>query len=168
MYSKRVSKSWLRFVALVLFFSSVAFADSKAPEKIQSAMFLKVFAMSTSLSGTVDVHVMGSSSMASEFEKLSGKTSGKVTIGKVSEGASIPSGVKIIYVGSEKDLAAALKFAAANGALTISGEPGLSRKGISLSLVVQSNKPRFLIDRKRNSVEKMTWDGGISKLATDL
>jgi hypothetical protein len=139
-----------------------------APFALQAAIILKVLAFNNTISsgGAITVYVSGSPDFAAEMKKAAGKAVGAATIGKIVEGAGLPSEKpSVIYVGTESSLAEILAYTKSNKILSISGNPALVSKNVSLVIGVSESKPKILLNLSSSKDEGIDWNPAILKVA---
>jgi hypothetical protein len=142
-----------------------------APVALQAALFLKLLAFNKNISsgGTITIFVEGSSDFAAEMKKAEGKPVGGATIGKVAEGSGAPSEKpSVVYIGSEAANTKLLEYTKANKILSITGNPGLISKGVTLSVGTSEGKPKIMLNLSSSKEEGIDWNPAILKVAATI
>jgi hypothetical protein len=158
-------------VLLSLFGAGFCGDVETAPVTIQAAIFLKLLAFDKNISagGTITIYVAGSADFAAEMKKAEGKTVGGATIGKVVEGTGAPSEKpSVIYIGSESSLASLVAFTRGNKILSITGNPDLVAKDVTLGVGVSEGKPKILLNLSASKEEGIDWNPAILKIAAAI
>jgi hypothetical protein len=139
-----------------------------APITLQAAIILKVLAFNNNISsgGAITVYVSGAPDFAAEMKKAVGKPVGAATVGKVIEGAGPPSEKpSVVFVGTESSLTEILTYTKNNKILSISGNPALVSKNVSLVIGVSESKPKILLNLSSSKDEGIDWNPAILKVA---
>jgi hypothetical protein len=142
-----------------------------APAALQAALFLKLlgFNKNISSSGTISIYVVGSSDFAAEMKKAEGKPVGNATIGKVVEGTGAPSEKpSVIYIGSESSLSQILTYTKANKILSMTGNPDLVSKDVTLAVGTSEGKPKIMLNLSSSKEEGIDWNPAILKVAATI
>lgn len=143
-------KNGIKLITCLFILAQFTFAQSKAPENIQAAMFIKVLGLNKNLSGDINIHVMDNDQFVTELKKQIGKKVG---------------GGVLKSVNSEGQMGAVTTFTQANKAISITGEPSLVKAGISLGIGVLANKPKVIFNVNSAKAEGSAWNPAIFKLA---
>jgi hypothetical protein len=165
---KKGSMKWLTIAALLLTSTTYAGAVSPAPHKFQAALFLKILAFNKNIIGGGDltIHVVGDSKFAAAMKAAVGKKVGKSTIASVVDGADVPAGsVAAVYVSDPSKVASVTAYAQKNSVLSITGNPDLVAKGISLGVGVAGGKPKIMLNISSSKDEKINWNPAILRIA---
>ncbi|MBN1980039.1 MAG: YfiR family protein [Chitinivibrionales bacterium] len=137
-----------------------------APVNIQAAMFIKLLAFDKNLNGSIVVWVIGEDGFAVELKKGVGKEVGAATLGDVKSGAGLPADKpQVIYVNDSKLIADVIAYTRANKILTITGNPELVAKGVTLGIGVSEGKPKILLNISSSKEEEIDWNPAILKIA---
>jgi hypothetical protein len=159
-----VVKKKIILISILLFtaglYPASAPADDYEPAsvKIQSALFIKVLGFNVSLDRKVAVYVMGDEDFAGEFKTLVGYEIGEGKLVSVRKGSSLPATVPdVLYIGDDVDVRKALLFTEENRVMSISGNPELIGRGISLIIAVHDGKPKLIIDTEGSIREGVEW-----------
>ena len=142
-----------------------------APAAVQAAIFLKLMAFDKTIisGGDITIYVVGSPDFAAEMKKAVGKPVGAATIAKVSEGTGAPSEKpSIIYIGSESSISDLLAYTKANKILSITGNPALISKDVSLTVGVSEGKPKIMLNLSASKDEGIDWNPAILKVAATI
>lgn len=158
-------KNGLKLISCLFILAQFTFAQSKAPENIQAAMFIKVLGLNKNLSGDINIHVMDNDQFVTELKKQIGKKVGGGVLKSVSSGGTITPGSQVVYVNSEGQMGAVTTYTQANKAISITGEPSLVKAGISLGIGVLANKPKVIFNVNSAKAEGSAWNPAIFKLA---
>lgn len=141
---------------------------SIAPADIQAALTLKLLAFHEKLasSGNITVYVVGGSEYAQNLKKAIGKTVGSSKLSSVIEGDEAP-GEKpsVIYLGNSSKLDDILSYSRSNDILSITGDPSLISKGVTLGFGVSKEKPKILLNLSSSKLEDINWNPAILKIA---
>lgn len=140
-----------------------------APIPIQAAIFLKLMEFDKNISsgGTITIYVVGSPDFAAAMKKAEGKAVGAATIGKVIEGTGVPTEKpSVIYIGSESVLSQLQTYTSTNKVLSITGNPELVAKGVSMSVGISDGKPKIMLNLSASKDEGIDWNPAILKVAT--
>ena len=144
-------------------------AVEPAPVNVQVAVLIKVLAFDKSLSGDVTLHVIGSSEFAAAVKAQEGAAIGAAKLAKVTEGdAAAAAGAGIVFINDAAQLDAALAYTRGNGAISITGEPDLVSKGVSLGVGLEGGKPKILVNAGASKLENVKWNPAILKIATKV
>lgn len=150
---------------IILTLLQMSYAQSKAPQNIQAALFIKVLGLNKNLAGDITLHVMDNPSFANEMKKHLGKKVGTGTLKSVTSGATINPQAKVVYFSNQGNLSTSTSFTKANKAISITGDPSLVKGGASLGIGVISNKPKILININSAKAEGSAWNPAIFKIA---
>lgn len=173
MFIKKIITNCLVATMTMFFLSQPGFCEDfgTAPVSLQAALFLKLLAFDKNISssGTVTVYVVGSPEFASEMKNAEGKPIGSATLGKVIEGPNVPSEKpSVIYIGSESSLAEILTYTKGNKILSITGNPVLISKDVSLFVGVSEGKPKIMLNLSSSKDEGIDWNPAILKVAATI
>ena len=142
--------------------------DGRLDVELQAALLTKVTEFVTSMDDQVSVYVLGSRGFAKDLKSAIGRKDGKKRIVSVESGDELPAGSpSILYVGNAKVLDQAIQFCRAHGVLSVTGDPALVKRGISLGfgLDEEDAKPKILINRNASKEENVSWNPAIFKFA---
>jgi len=160
------------FVCLALIVRTVWSEEiGAAPAALQAAIFLKLLAFDKNIasSGAVTIYVAGSPEFAAEMKKAEGKPVGGATIEKVVEGSGVPSEKpSVIYIGSESVAGPLLAYSKGNKVLSITGNPDLASKGVTLTVGTSEGKPKILLNLSTSKDEGIDWNPAILKVAATI
>lgn len=141
---------------------------SVAPADIQAALTLKLLAFHEKLSSSsnITVYVVNGSEYAHILKKAIGKPIGSSTLSSVIEGDDVP-GEKpsVIYLGNSSKLDDILSYSRSNDILSITGDPSLISKGVTLGFGVSQEKPKILLNLSSSKLEDINWNPAILKVA---
>ncbi len=166
--TKRRIGSFILLFSAVAAFGLPAMAQSKAPAKIQAALFMKVLGFYTNLGGDpFTIHVVGAPDVAAALKTFVGKKAGKATLKEVTEGSGPPSGkAQVVYVGSDaKNITA---YCQSNKILSITGIPKFVSEGVTLGVGVENKKPKILLNLSSTKSEDVNWNPAILKVASTI
>lgn len=143
-------------------------ARERVPANMQSALIIKLLPMYTNLgSKEFKIHVIGAPDVAKELKASIGKSAGKAKLVAVTASDGVPSEkVDVIYVGA--DVAGGTGYAQSNGILSITGNPDLVEKGVTLSLTLENKKPRIILNLTSSKAEGIDWNPAILKVAKTI
>ena len=159
-------------ILLMLILAGVAFSpavgQTKAPAKLQAALFMKVLAFYTNLgSSPFTIHVIGAPDVAKELKGFVGKSAGKATLNAVTEGDNVPSDpAQVVYVGGSVD--EAIAYTQAQKILSITGIPDFVTKGVTLGIGIENAKPKILLNLSSSKTESINWNPAILKVASTI
>lgn len=139
-----------------------------APENIQAALTLKLLAFHNGLSSSegITVYVMNGSEYAGVLRKAIGKPIGSSKISAVIEGTDIPTDKpSVIYLGDNSNLDKVLAYTRSNAVLSITGDPSLITKGVTLGFGVSEEKPKIFLNLSSSKLESVDWNPAILKIA---
>jgi hypothetical protein len=142
-----------------------------APIALQAALFLKLLAFNKNIStsGSATIYVADSPEFAAEMKKAEGKPLGTAKLGKVIEGKGVPSDKpSAIYIGDESALAKLTAYTKANKILSITGNPGLVSKDVSLAVGISGGKPKIMLNLSSSKDEGIDWNPAILKVAATI
>ena len=141
---------------------------SVAPVNIQAALTLKLLAFHNELASSekTTVYVINGSEYASVLKKAIGKSIGSSKLSVVTEGSDIPSDKpSVIYFGGGSNLDDILAYTRSNSVLSITGDPSLVTKGVTLGFGVSNDKPKILLNLSSSKLESIDWNPAILKIA---
>jgi hypothetical protein len=162
----RLHASGLALLVLALTAGAAAEEYAAAPHPVQAAMFLRLLAFDNSHTGDVTIHVVGDSKFAQEMKKGVGKEVGEGKLAKVTSSDSLPSTEPTaVYVSSAKKAEMVTKYTREHDLLSLTGNPELVEKGVTLGLGVSGGKPKVLLNLTSSKEEKIEWNPAILKLA---
>jgi hypothetical protein len=142
-----------------------------APAPLQAALFLKLLAFDKNIAsgGAITVYVIGASDFAAEMKKAEGKPVGTSTLAKVNEGDGVP-GEKpsVIYIGTDAKLSEIIAYTKSNKILSITGNPALVSKDVSLVVGTSEGKPKIMLNLSSSKDEGIDWNPAILKVAATM
>jgi hypothetical protein len=142
-----------------------------APVPLQAALFLKLLAFDKNIAsgGTVTLYVIGAPEFVAEMKKTEGKPVGTATLGKVIEGDGVPSEKpSAIYIGNDAKLSEILAYTKSNKILSITGNPALVSKDVSLVVGISEAKPKIMLNLTSSKDEGIDWNPAILKVAATM
>lgn len=142
-----------------------------APAPLQAALFLKLLAFDKNIAsgGTITMYVVGAPEFAAEMKKTEGKPVGTATLGKVIEGDVVPSEKpSVIYIGTDAKLSEILSYTKSNKILSITGNPSLVSKDVSLIVGISEGKPKIMLNLSSSKGEGIDWNPAIFKVAATM
>jgi hypothetical protein len=172
-----VSKTARQFMLPIVLFVSVLVSSGwceemgVAPVPLQAALFLKLLAFDKNIAsgGTVTIYVIGAPEFAAEMKKTEGKPVGTATLGKVIEGDGVPSEKpSVIYIGTDAKLSEILVYTKSNKILSITGNPTLVSKDVSLVVGISEAKPKIMLNLTSSKDEGIDWNPAILKVAATM
>jgi len=165
---KRRIITTILLVSAVTAFGLPVMAQSKAPAKIQAALFMKLLGFYTNLGGDpFTIHVVGAPDVAAHLKEFIGKNAGKATLKDVTEGSGPPSGkAQVVYVGSDPSSITA--YCQSNKILSITGIPKFVSEGVTLGVGVENKKPKILLNLSSTKAEDVNWNPKILKVASTI
>ena len=160
----------LFFLVLLLFLTLPAYAESygKVPEKLQAALFVKILMMSKEINNGEDlsVYVVNAPEAAAELRKAVGLTIGKSVLKAVHEGTELPSfRPEVLYIGENTDTERLIRYCRKNGVLSVTGNPGLVERGVTLGVCMDGEKPGILLNVTASKAENITWNPTLLKIS---
>jgi hypothetical protein len=160
------------FLITIIFVSTGLCEDiGAAPAPLQAALFLKLLAFDKNIAsgGTISLYVVGAPEFAAEMKKTEGKPVGTATLAKVVEGDGIPSEKpSVIYIGNDAKLAEILTYTKSNRILSITGNPSLVSKDVSLFVGISEAKPKIMLNLSSSKDEGIDWNPAILKVAATM
>lgn len=166
-----MKRNFVRTLALFTFLAFISgplYAQRVAPARVQGSMFGKLLAFYTNLgTESFTIHVVDTPKIAKEFKKLVGTKIGNATLTSVSTGSGPPeNGARVIYIREMNE--EVLKYTKENGALSITGTPGLVEKGVTLGVGVLGNKTKILLNLTSTKAEGVVWNPAILRVAQSI
>lgn len=140
----------------------------KAPVSVQAALFLKLLAFHKTISSStaVTIHVVDNTEFAKEMRKGVGKKVGTATLDSVAAATKLPeTPPSAIYVKDKDRVGEVTKYCRDNGVLSITGDPDLVNKGVTLAIGTAEGKPQVLLNAAASKAEGAKWDPAIFKIA---
>ena len=150
---------------LVAFVQVPALAVSKASPNLQAALILKLLPLYSNLSAKPEfsIHVIAAEELAAILKKEIGKKVGKSVLKNVTSSNGPPSGpADVVYVGKD---AGNTQFTKDNSVLSVTGNPDLIEKGVSLGIGIEGKKPKIFVNLASSKAEGVNWNPAILKLA---
>lgn len=141
---------------------------SVAPADIQAALTLKllVFHEKLASSGDITIYVVNGSEYAQALKKAIGKPIGSSKLSSVIEGDDVPKQKpSVVYLGNSSKLDDILSYCRSNSTLSITGDPELIYKGVTLGFGVSNEKPKVLLNLSSSKLENIDWNPAILKVA---
>ncbi len=166
-----------QFLLLVVISASVFVSSGwceeigAAPAPLQAALFLKLLAFDKNIAsgGTITLYVIGSPEFAAEMKKAEGKPVGTATLAKVIEGDGVPSEKpSVIYAGTEAKLSEIIAYTKSKKVLSITGNPALVSKDVSLVVGISEAKPKIMLNLSSSKDEGIDWNPAILKVAATI
>lgn len=151
-----------------MFFPAYGAEYGFVPYKLQAALFFKILNFHNGVNQGKDVviHVVDNPEFAGEMKTYIGKKIGKSTLTRVTEGdrfaGKIPS---VVYVGRKENIEPILEFTRAHSILSITGHPGLLKKGVTMGIGEHEKKPRILLNIESSKKEGVNWNPVIIKIS---
>jgi hypothetical protein len=142
-----------------------------APAPLQAALFLKLLAFDKNIAtgGTITIYVVGAPEFAAEMKKTEGKPVGTATLGKVIEGDGVPTEKpSVVYIGADAKLAEFIAYTKGNKILSITGNPALVSKDVSLIVGTSEGKPKIMLNLSSSKDEGIDWNPAILKVAATM
>lgn len=142
-----------------------------APSSLQAALFVKLLAFNKNISsnGSVTIYVVDAPDFAAEIKKAEGKPIGSAVLSKVTEGKAIPADKpSVIYIGSADQLSDVLAYTKKNKILSITGNPDLVSKDVTLSVGTSDGKPKIMLNLSSSKDEGIDWNPAILKVAATI
>lgn len=160
-------KIWLLVFFVFIWLFGVKAEDlAIAPENVQAALFLKILAFNTKLTGDITIYVIGSKDFADEMKKGIGKSIGSGKLSNVVSGEELPTEKpSIIYVSDKSKLDEVIKYSYENKVLSITGNPNFVKEGITLGVGVAGGKPKVVLNLNSSKEEDINWNPAILKIA---
>ncbi len=159
------------FLSLMIFvIVSLGHAEdiSVAPAEIQAALTLKLLTFHEKLasSGDITIYVVDGSEYAQALKKAIGKPIGSSKLSSVIEGDDVPKQKPaVVYLGNSSKLDDILSYCRTNGTLSITGNPELISKGVTLGFGVSNEKPKVMLNLSSSKLENIDWNPAILKVA---
>jgi len=149
--------------ALTLTFSPL-YANNQASPQLQAAIIIKLLPLYNNLGNKeFRIHVVGAPELAKLLEAKIGSMAGKAKLISVTSGDTLPGEVDVVYLG--KNLSEGTQFTQKNHVLSITGNPDMISKGVSLGIGIENSKPRVYLNLKASKAEGVDWDPQILKVA---
>jgi hypothetical protein len=173
MFPKVFCKFLLPLIFSTSIFINVGWCEDigAAPAPLQAALFLKLLAFDKNIasSGSVTIYVIGAPEFAVEMKKTEGKPVGTATLGKVIEGDGVPAEKpSVIYIGSDAKLSEIIAYTKSNKILSITGNPALVSKDVSLIVGISESKPKIMLNLSSSKDEGIDWNPAILKVAATM
>lgn len=170
MLPKRIIHISLPFLSAIILCVRMGWCEDigAAPASLQVALFLKLLAFNNNIASgsSVTIHVIGASEFATEMKKFEGKPLGGATLAKVTEGDGVSEEIpSVIYIGSEAKVKDILAYTKSNKVLSITGNPALVSKDVSLIVGVSDAKPKVVLNPSASKDEGVEWNPAIFKVA---
>ena len=146
----------------------------KAPANIQASLFIKLLPFNKNISngGNITIYVLNTQSVAKAMKSAIGRKLGKSTLAKVVAISNIPkekpNKLSVLYVSDNKQLKAATEFCRKYKILSITGNPSLIKKGVTLLVCVQNKKPKIMLNLSSTKKEGIDWHPNILKVAVKV
>ncbi|MCG8686025.1 MAG: YfiR family protein [Desulfobacterales bacterium] len=148
---------------------------SVAPAPLQGAVLTKLLGFHKKIAGGGDVTVIviGNKDFAGAMNsKGVGKPVGKSKIATITEmdapPGDAPAGNTVIYCGDPGQLDATLAYSRQHKVLSMTGDPELVAKGITLGVGVLNKKPKILLNLSSTKEEDIDWNPAILKVAVSV
>ena len=175
MNTKKINliKNFVFFIALfsLIVFNVYSAEYQKLPSKIQAAFVVKILELNKTICGSeseISIHVMNDIVLYQEFVKMigmkiNGKKLAQVT---ATEDDILPSYIpSVIYIGNTQDLKQILSFTQKEKILSITGNPDLITKNISVSVMMLEGAPKVLLEIEASKRENMNWESKMIKIS---
>ncbi len=158
-------KAMLVFCLLPALAPSQGKAAKTAPAHVQAALMLKLLPYCNSLDNkTFSIHVIGDPEVAELLTSRIGTVAGKAKLGEVSISNGLPEKeVDIIFIGTGADVP--LDFTGKQGVLTVTGDPALVARGVTLGIGIEGSKPKVYLNLETSRMEGMDWNPAILRIA---
>lgn len=169
----KISTSFITVVFSLFFLVQPALSENigEAPFPLQAALFLKLLAFDKNISsgGSVTIHVVDAPEFAAEMKKAEGKPIGSAKLEKVTAGDNLPSEKpSVIYIGSSGKLSDVLKYTKENKVISITGNPDLVSKDVTLAVGTSGGKPKIMLNLSSTKDEGIEWNPAILKVAATI
>lgn len=114
----------------------------------------------------VTIYVMGAPDVATALTKAVGSKMGAGKLTAVHSGSAAPTDKpSIVFVGAGSEVAA-MAYTRANKVLSVTGDPALAQKGVTLGIAVGANgKPAVFLNLAGSQAEGCNWNPAITKIA---
>ncbi|MEZ4525371.1 MAG: YfiR/HmsC family protein [Desulfobacterales bacterium] len=160
----------LFFPVLLILPALPVYAESygKIPEKLQAALFVKLLVMSREINTGEDIsiYVVNAPAAAAELRKAVGLSVGKSVIRSVGEGREIPPfPPSVLYIGEHGDTDRLIRYCRENRVLSVTGYPGLVKRGVTLGVCMDGEKPGILLNVTASKAENITWNPTLLKIS---
>ena len=165
-------QSMLVLVCIFAFLPNYVFADniSRAPANIQASIFFKILAFNKNISngGDVTIYVLGAPDFTKAMKSAVGRKIGKSKLVNVLSISKLPKdkpkGLAVIYIGKAKYLDDSIRFCHTHKILSITGNPDLSAKGITLVVGVMNKKAKILLNLTSTKKEGIDWKPDVLRI----
>ncbi|MBF0103561.1 MAG: DUF4154 domain-containing protein [Desulfobacterales bacterium] len=144
------------------------YAHDKVPEKLQAALFVKILSMSKDINNgkNLTIYVVNSPDQAMEFKKAEGRMIGKSMLVSVQEGDGLPNDLpSVMYIGNTYRVEELIQYCRSKQILSITGNPELVEKGVTLGLCMNEDRPLILLNITSKKKKKITWHPTLLKLS---
>lgn len=173
MVVKKVNPFLLSTMLLIVVITKIGWCEDigAAPAPLQAALFLKLLAFDKNIASgsSVTIYVVGAPEFAAEMKKTEGKPVGTSTLGKVVEGDGVPAEKpSVIYIGAEAKLSEIIAYTKSNKILSITGNPALVSKDVSLVVGISESKPKIMLNLSSSKDEGIDWNPAILKVAATI
>ena len=103
------------------------------------------------------------------MKKAEGKPIGSAKLEKVVAGDNLPSEKpSVIYIGSSGKLSDVLNYTKENKVLSITGNPDLVSKNVTLAVGTSGGKPKIMLNLSSTKDEGIEWNPAILKVAATI
>ena len=165
--------NWKRIIVVIglLLIAGVtsSLGAEPAPAGVMVALTVKLAALEKNVAsgGDLSIWVIGSPKVAAEFKKVAGKAIGKATLKNVGAGDALPTAKpNILCLCDPAMLADVIKYTRENKVLSITNDPDLVTKGISLGIGIgEGGKPAVSLNVTASKEEGLDWNPAIMKVA---
>ncbi len=169
------SKNTGLMLLIILILNVSLFASvTAAPPDVQAAFIIKLLSFERNLSFSsqgITIYVLGAQDVADALEAGIGKPIGKATLAKIERVSTLPtttSGASVIYVGDPSMVEEVKIYCRNNKVLSITGNPEIITKGISMAIAAEEGKPTIFINLSSSKAEGVNWNPAILKVASTI
>ncbi len=152
-------------------FNSYSAVYQRLPSKIQAAFIVKILELNKTICDSkneISIHVMNDIVLYQEFVKMIGmKINGKkLTHVTATEDDILPSYIpSVIYIGNTQNLKKILSFTQKEKILSMTGNPDLITKNVSVSVMMLEGAPKVLLEVNASKRENMNWVPKMMKIS---
>ena len=143
---------------------------AEAPPDMASGLIMQMLTFEKSLmatGGDLTIHVIGSSAIADELRKSIGSSIAKCKLTVVTSSNDVPTEkVSVLVIADSKKVDKAIEYTRAKQIISITNNPDLVKKGISLGIGMNDTGGQsLLLNMTASKAEGLNWKPAILKIA---
>ncbi|MCK6543120.1 YfiR/HmsC family protein [bacterium] len=143
--------------------------DEEIPNEILAPLIVKVlhYERRLSIDRSLTIFVLLQPKLGEKLKAYEGKKVGTSTIVTVTFGTTLPfNPPDVIYIGDVQDPKAVFEYANKNKIMTIAKRLTIIESGASLGIIPgNDNKPKIIVNLNSSSLQGITWNAAIFKVA---